>query len=196
TVDGGIPVELLNFTASLNGTDVTLNWGTASETNNRGFEIQKSEIKSQSEWKTIGFVDGKGNTTERQSYSFTEKNPEPGNYLYRLKQIDFDGSFEYSSEIEVNVAAPLVFSLFQNYPNPFNPETKIIYEIPSYAEVNTVQLKIFDVLGNEVEILINEEQMPGKYEVTFDASNHTSGIYFYNLKAGSFSETKKMILMR
>lgn|SRR5690606_11296607 len=122
--------------------------------------------------------------------------PEPGNYLYRLKQIDYDGSFEYSNEIEVNVTAPSDFSLYQNYPNPFNPATKIIYEIPSYAEVNTVQLKIFDVLGNEVAVLVNEEQMPGEYEVNFDASDLTSGIYFYSLNAGSFSETKKMILMR
>jgi hypothetical protein len=166
-----------------------------------------SKVKSQTEWQRIGFVEGKGTTTEIQSYSFTDK-PEPGMYKYRLKQIDFNGTFAYSSEVEAEVRAPNVFSLEQNYPNPFNPTTKIKYTIPETgnpllggARGGLVTLKVFDILGNEVATLVNEEQAPGQYEIEFSVAQVsrpeiTSGIYFYQLKAGSFIETKKMILLK
>jgi hypothetical protein len=200
-----IPVELLIFTAEVDENVVTLLWQTATETNNSGFEVERSQmskVKSQTEWKRIGFVEGKGTTTEIQSYSFTDKT-EPGKYKYRLKQIDFDGSFEYSQEIEAEVKAPNVFSLDQNFPNPFNPSTMISYQIPVNGNVT---LKVYDILGNEVATLVDEYQQPGKYEVEFSAKGGSayggnayrlpSGIYFYQLKAGNFIETKKMILLK
>jgi hypothetical protein len=209
TITVPIPVELISFTCEVDEDVVTLFWQTATETNNQGFEMERAPSKSPpkgetSDWERIGFVEGKGTTTEIQSYSFQEK-PEPGKYKYRLKQIDYDGSYEYSQEIEAEVKPPLVFSLEQNYPNPFNPNTTIRYTIPSVIanevkQSQLVTLKVYDILGNEIAALVNEEQPAGKYEVEFSTSsgirNLTSGIYFYQLKAGEFMETKKMLLLK
>ena len=122
-----VPVELTSFTGSSVDGNVTLNWSTATEINNRAFEIERR--KENSAFVLIGFVEGNGTTTEKQEYTFIDKNITTGKYYYRLKQLDFDGTFEYSNEIEVD-AAPVSFSLEQNYPNPFNPSTKISYSIP------------------------------------------------------------------
>ena len=201
-----LPVELTSFSAFADNNDVQLNWITATETNNQGFEIQKkkSEFRSQeTECEMIGFVDGNGTTTEKQTYSFADKNISAGKYQYRLKQIDFDGTFEYSNIIEVEVGIPREFSLSQNYPNPFNPTTKIKFTLlntdnplPGGARGGLVTLKIYDVLGNEIATLINEEKPAGSYEVEFDATGLTSGIYFYQLKSGSFIQTMKMLLLK
>jgi len=191
-----IPVELYLFTASIVQNDVTLDWVTATETNNKGFEIQRnliSDEKKNSEWQSIGFVNGSGTTTEYQSYSFTDRNLARGRYKYRLKQIDLDGTFNFSGEIEVILNTPNIFSLEQNYPNPFNPTTSIQYAINSRQ---FVQLKVYDILGNEVATLVNEQKEPGYYEVEFNATQFSSGVYFYRLQAGDFVQTKKMILMR
>jgi hypothetical protein len=145
------------------------------------------------EWKKIGFVNGNGTTIEQHSYSYNDQNLSAGKYQYRLKQIDFDGSFEYSNIVEVEINFPDEFSLSQNYPNPFNPSTTIKYSIPSSE---FVKLKVFDVLGNEVATLVNEEKPKGIYKVDFNGANLSSGIYFYTLQAGQFSETKKLILMK
>jgi photosystem II stability/assembly factor-like uncharacterized protein len=198
TIDGGVPVELTSFSATVNKNDVMLNWVTATELNNRGFEIEKLY---NNRWVVIGFVEGNGTTTEPRSYSFTDKNLERGIYKYRLKQTDFDGTFDYSDIAEAEVMSPGKFMLSQNYPNPFNPVTKIKYSISSVAAslMKPVQLKIFDVLGNEIATLVNEESTAGgagEYEVEFDASLLPSGVYFYRLRAGFFVETKKMILLR
>ncbi len=205
------PVELISFNASVVNNNVQLNWTTATETNNSGFEIQRgpSLIPSQREgtlqiplwgdWGAIGFVPGFGTTTEPKSYSFVDENVSTGVYKYRLKQIDFDGSFEYSNEIEVQVDfTPKDFVLYQNYPNPFNPNTVISYQLPVTGNVT---LKVYDILGNEVATLVNEEKQPGVYEVEFcvgqDSSpDIASGIYFYRLRVGSFTNTKKMILAK
>jgi len=205
TIAVPVPVELISFTAEVYDNAVSLFWLTATETNNQGFEILRFAQIDNVGWERIGFVEGKGTTTEIQSYSFTDK-PEPGQYKYRLKQIDFDGTFAYSSEVEAEVKAPMIFSLEQNYPNPFNPSTKIKYTVP-FVETHRdasqlVSLKIYDILGNEVATLVNEEQAPGVYEVEFNSVGPSrdlslpSGIYFYQLKAGSFIETKKMILLK
>lgn len=190
-----IPVELSSFSVVVTRNNVHLKWSTVTETNNMGFELQKSQkskINNQN-WSTIAFIPGKGTTTEFQNYSYVDKNLNPGSYLYRLKQIDFDGSLSYSNEIEVNIQIPQTFSLEQNYPNPFNPSTKISWQSP----VSSWQtLKVYDVLGNEVATLVDEYREAGKYEVEFDAENLSSGIYLYKLQAGSFINTKKMILMR
>jgi hypothetical protein len=191
-----IPVELTSFTAIAVGNNIEISWSTATETNNRGFEIQRtltptSERKSL--WESVGFVTGKGTTTEPQNYSFVDKNLQAGTYLYRLKQIDFDGIFEYSNEIEVEIVSPNEFALEQNYPNPFNPSTSIKYALKSRQ---FVQIKIYDVLGNEVTTLVNEEKQPGVYEVEFNASELSSGTYIYKLTAGNFSAIRKMLLLK
>lgn len=195
TDNGGIPVELTSFTSSVSINDVTLNWLTATETNNQGFQIERRNVQDESydDWNSFGFVTGNGTTTEPQSYSFADKNLEAGKYQYRLKQIDFDGTFEYSNKIEVEINVPLKFSLGQNYPNPFNPSTSIQYAI---ASRQFVTLKVYDVLGNEIATLVNEEKPAGNYDVEFNASHMASGIYYYQLRAGEFVETKKMILMK
>ena len=160
------------------------------------------------DWESIGFVNGNGTTTEKSFYSFTDQSPVAGKSYYRLKQIDFDGSFEYSNIVEVELTLPIEFSLEQNYPNPFNPYTKIKYTIPnvtlSGVEGSRVALKVYDVLGNEIATLVNEEKQPGNYEVNFDASKFSSGVYFYELRVEDpstssgkdFVETKKMILIK
>ena len=156
----------------------------------------------------IGFVNGHGTTTEPQTYFYKDENLPAGKYQYRLKQIDFDGTFEYSNIVEAEILTPAKFSLEQNYPNPFNPNTKIKYTIPnvtlSGVEGSRVQLKIFDVLGNEVATLVDGYKPAGNYEIEFDATKLSSGVYYYQLKAGdpssgsgqSFIQTRKMIILK
>ena len=181
-----VPVELTSFTAQAQDAKVILHWVTAAEINNKGFEIYRNGNK-------IAFVDGKGTTTEKQDYSFIDENLKSGIYNYRLNQLDFDGTQEVIGELTVYLTLPEKFSLGQNYPNPFNPSTTISFSI---LNSEFITLKVFDVLGNEVATLINEEKSAGSYQVEFDASALTSGIYFYKLQAGNFIETKKMILLR
>jgi hypothetical protein len=190
-----IPVELTSFTGTTSNGKVTLDWITATELNNSGFEIEKRKTINErsEEWQSIGFVNGNGTSTEIHSYSFTDLNPFVGSSYYRLKQIDFDGTFEYSNILEVTFGTVSEFALDQNYPNPFNPSTKINYSI---KEKSNVELKIFDLLGGEVATLVNEEKSPGNYEVFFDASKLSSGVYLYTIKAGSFVQTRKMLLMK
>ena len=208
-----VPVELISFAGKVEQSEVMLTWETATEINNYGFEIERSQmsnVKSQN-WEKIGFVGGNGTTTETKSYSFVDNvNEKFGKYSYRLKQIDHDGSFKYSNEIEVLIQ-PGKFSLEQNYPNPFNPSTKISWQSP----VRSWQtLKVYDVLGNEVATLLNEEKEAGSYEVEFQSAARlpdgqvgnrqlASGVYIYRLQVypansevGSFTDTKKMILLR
>jgi hypothetical protein len=191
--DPVVPVELVNFIAEVHNNSVQLKWFTSTETNNSGFEILRNTKNSSAEWFNIGFKQGYGTTTEPQLYSFTDENLQPGIYHYRLKQIDFDGTYEYSNIIEVEVAAPTKFSLQQNYPNPFNPTTVIRYSVSSKQ---LVSLKVYDVLGNEVASIINREVPPGDYEVEFNASGLVSGVYFYTLSAGEFVDSKRMLLLK
>ena len=191
-----IPVELVSFNANVSGNIVHLNWVTASEINNMGFEVYKkeSEERSQkSEWKVVGFVEGKGTTTETQYYSFVDIEVQSGKYFYRLKQIDFDGTTEFSNIIEVEIGVAKHFALHQNYPNPFNPITVISWQSPVGSHQN---LKVYDLLGNEVATLIDEYKPAGSYEIEFNASSLSSGIYIYKLTAGEFTSTKKFILLK
>uniref|UniRef100_A0A832CZK4 T9SS type A sorting domain-containing protein n=1 Tax=Ignavibacterium album TaxID=591197 RepID=A0A832CZK4_9BACT len=188
-----IPVELTSFVASVTGSNVTLNWSTATETNNQGFEIQRS---NGGEYQVVGYVAGHGTTVEPQSYSFTDQNVGAGKYQYRLRQIDYDGKYEYSSVVEVEVLGPKEFSLAQNYPNPFNPTTAIDFNL---AVDSKVTLKVFDVLGQEIITLINGNLSAGSHKVSFDASSLNSGVYLYRIDATgvdgkTFSAVKKMIL--
>jgi len=188
-----LPVELVSFTALREEDKVNLNWSTSTETNNKGFELLRFAQNDSNDWQKIGFVQGYGTTTELKHYSFIDDNLNAGVYSYRLKQIDYDGTFSYSDIIEVDFTGVVEFTLEQNYPNPFNPSTTIRYSLPSEGDI---ELTVFDVFGSEIETLVNQQQPAGSYSIDFDASHLSSGIYFYQLSAGSFSQTKKLILLK
>jgi hypothetical protein len=187
-----VPVEFLTFSANLSGSVVNLNWTTATELNNRGFDIERSTDKIN--WSTIGFRTGAGTTSEQQSYSYPDilSDRASSKLYYRLKQVDFDGSFEYSEIAEVNIA-PSEFSLAQNYPNPFNPVTTIAFEL---AEDGFTTLKVYDIIGNETAVLVNEFKPAGSYQAEFKANTSGTGVYFYILRSGSFEVTKKMVMIK
>jgi len=194
-LDGFVPVELSSFTAAVSGNDVTLNWVTATETNNQGFEIERN---SGSGFQNIGYVAGFGTSLEAHSYSFVDASLSEGTHTYRLKQLDLDGTFEYSDAVEVDVTVPDVFALEQNYPNPFNPSTKINF---SLAVDSKVSLKVFDVLGQEVATLISSDLVAGSHNIDFNAASINSGVYFYRIEATgidgtNFTNVKKMILTK
>jgi len=198
-----LPVELVSFSAVVNGLNAELKWNTESEVNNYGFEIEKKKMKDEVGsmkleesigWEKIGFVEGSGTTNALKEYSFTDSKLTAGKYFYRLKQIDRDGKFEYSQEVEVTVeTVPKVFALEQNYPNPFNPMTVISFQIPVNSHVT---LQVFDAIGREVAVLVDEMKDAGRYEVQFNAGNLSSGTYFYTLRSNVFSQTKKFLLMK
>jgi len=190
---GLLPVELSSFTSTSNGRNVTLSWTTSSEVNNSGFNIERS-ISGSNDWKVAGNVSGNGTSTTSHNYSFTDRNLMTGKYSYRLKQIDFNGNFEYfglNSEIEIGT--PSAFDLKQNYPNPFNPSTKITFDLPKEGFVS---IKIFDNLGREVASVVNEFKTAGYYTVDFNAANLTSGLYFYKMDANGFNKVMKMTLIK
>ena len=191
-----IPVELTSFTAESSGDEVVIKWSTATETNNRGFEIEKtvkSKNKSQSDWTKVQFVEGKGTTTERSSYVYNEKVTSAGTYVYRLKQIDFDGTVSYSPEVEVGITGPKEFSLYQNYPNPFNPATTIKFALP---EKTNLVISVYNLVGEKVAEVFKGELDGGYHEVSFNASALSSGVYFYRFESNKFSSVKKMLLLR
>lgn len=198
-----VPVELVSFTGFAEEYKVVLNWVTATETNNYGFEIQRCFHSAHSggdgnlEWKKVGFVSGAGNSNSHKYYSFSDDYIDTfGKYFYRLKQIDVDGSFKYSNAVEIQVQ-PSKFVLDQNFPNPFNPSTAISWQLPISTHVT---LKIFDVLGNEVVTLVNEYREAGRYTYNLNTEEFkdkfSTGIYFYTLSAGKFTETKKMAVIK
>jgi len=191
-----VPVELTSFSANVLGGSVVLNWTTATEVNNQGFEIQRSEDGIS--FNNIAFVPGFGTTTEPKSYSYNDQSVSSGTYYYRLKQIDFDGSFTYSNVAEVEVSLPAVFSLEQNYPNPFNPSTSIQFSLPVDAQVI---IGVYNLVGEKVAEVANKEFSAGTHKVNLDVASMTSGIYFYQLDATgidgkTFSSVKKMTLLK
>ena len=186
-----VPVELTSFSAAVVKNSVELRWTTATETNNKGFEVLRS-LDSKS-YNTIGFVNGKGTTTANQQYSYVDATAKSGKYYYRLRQVDFDGTTKYSQVVETAGIAPATFELSQNYPNPFNPTTSIKYDI---ANAQQVTLKVYNILGTEVAVLVNEKKDPGSYSVNFSSINLASGTYIYRLQAGSFVQTKKMVILK
>ncbi|MEO6695733.1 MAG: T9SS type A sorting domain-containing protein [Ignavibacteria bacterium] len=195
-VDALLPVELTSFTSAISGGNVTLNWATASETNNSGFDIERS--KSNQSWSKIATLTGNGTTILPSNYSFVDRNLNSGNYNYRLKQIDFNGNFEYFNlSNEVVIGIPSKFKLSQNYPNPFNPSTKINYDIPFDGKVSIV---LFDVSGRELHSIVNEVKSAGYYTTEFNAAGLPSGVYFYRITSegsgNKFTATRKMILLK
>ena len=193
TTWGALPVELSSFTAGISGNDIMLNWSTSSEINNSGFEIERYKTGTNA-WDKVGYVTGNGNSSVSQNYSFNDKNLTSGIYTYRLKQIDYNGNFEYHNlNGEVVIGVPNNFDLSQNYPNPFNPSTKIKYQIPSDAFVT---LKVFDNSGKEVATLVNGSMSAGFHSINFQGSNLSSGVYFYKLETNGFTKVMKMALVK
>lgn len=186
-----IPVELVSFNANVNNGIVNLQWVTATELNNQAFEVQRKF--GTNNFETVGSVTGHGTTTSTNQYVFTDKLLNTGKYIYRLKQIDFDGSFAYSSEVNVDVNFASEYSLKQNYPNPFNPATKISFTV---HQSNFVSIDVFNSIGQKIATLVNEQMDAGNYSVDFKAFNLPSGIYFYKMTATNFSSTRKMILIK
>jgi photosystem II stability/assembly factor-like uncharacterized protein len=196
TTNGGLPVELASFSASEVNNSVVLSWKTETEVNNYGFDVERASANSG--WQKIGFVAGSGNSNSPKNYTFTD-NPSGGSsFSYRLKQIDVDGSFKYYDAVTINLSASSQPQLLQNSPNPFNPSTIIKFYIPNTSDVT---IKIYDILGREVTTLINQQTTAGYHNVYWNGKNSrgedvSSGVYLYRLTAGSFSETKKMNLLK
>ncbi len=186
-----VPVELISFSATIIDSKVKLDWFTATETNNSGFAVERATDLSNFE--ELIFIGGNGTTLERNVYSYLDESVQSGIYHYRLKQIDFDGSFEYLNTVSVDLGMPGGFVLKQNYPNPFNPITNIEFQLPVSGFIS---LKVFDVLGNQVKTLIDEEKKAGFYQIAFDASDLPSGVYLYKLSTESFSDIKKMTVLK
>jgi hypothetical protein len=194
-IEQPLPVELTSFNANAVNNKITLNWSTASEINNYGFEVERiagSQFKNN--WEKIGFVKGNGSSTAVHNYSFSDY-PENNSMInYRLKQIDYNGNFDYSETIEIEFNQPNKFSLEQNYPNPFNPTTIIKFTTPDDMSSAPV-LTIFDILGNKIDEFILESKS-GSHEIDFDGSRISSGVYIYKLTADSKSLSRKMILSK
>jgi hypothetical protein len=193
-----LPVELVTFTATVNRMNTELHWSTATEVNNYGFDVERRLINSQlltlNSWTKIGFVEGNGTNNSAHSYSYTDANVSSGTYGYRLKQIDNNGTYKYSSEAEITVAVRKVIALNQNYPNPFNPTTTITFTL---AQDGFTTLKIYDVLGREVTTLVNGEMKSGVVNtVNFNASNLSSGVYFSRLESSGNVQVKTLMLLK
>lgn len=189
-----VPIELIALTAEVDAKKIIIKWTTASETNNHGFFIERS---FRGVWETVGFVEGRGTSTEISSYEFTDNfsvKERKSVVKYRLKQVDFDNSYTFSEIVEVELnPIPDKFELLQNYPNPFNSTTKIEFAV---IEKGNVTLTIHNILGEKVKVLLNEERDPGLYSVELNASELASGVYFYKLHTGKFTDIKKMIYLR
>lgn len=200
SLDQTVPVELTAFTAAVRNDIVTVNWETATETNNRGFEVQRNVSGT---WQAVGFVEGRGTSAKINKYQFADKVQVPQSVrkaIYRLSQVDLDGTTHLSKEIEVALTVnPYEFKLSQNYPNPFNPSTTITFNIPTDCKV---KVSVYSPTGQLVKELVNGVKASGTYDVRFDASRMSSGIYFYTIEAnatngtGIFKNTKKMILVK
>ncbi len=192
-ISGNVPVELTSFNASVKENFVELLWNTATEINNSGFEIERG--RDNVNFNRIGFVKGNGTSSENHTYTFADNNvSKTGTLYYRLKQINLDGTFEYSKVINVKVGTPLKFKLSQNYPNPFNPTTTISFQLPEKA---LVTLKVYNILGQEVAVLLNSSKDAGSYQINFDGAKLASGIYIYRLSTNSgIIATKKMTLLK
>ena len=206
TVDASLPVELTTFTAFAKEKEVVLNWQTATEVNNYGFYVERlakslnSDVNTEQNnaaWKSVGFVEGHGNSNSPKIYSYSDNSVNSGKYLYRLKQVDNDGSFEYSKVVEVNLEIPTEFELAQNYPNPFNPTTTIKFSLP---EASNIKLTVYNVIGEKITELLNGKMNAGYHSVEFGASSVSkqinSGVYIYSLQTPQKVINRKMILMK
>jgi len=193
TTWGALPVELSSFAASVVNRDVTLNWSTATEINNSTFQIERKGFSSDG-WTVLGNIAGNGTSNVNHEYSYSDRNLTSGIYTYRLKQIDFNGNFEYHNlNGEVMIGTPANYNLSQNYPNPFNPSTTINFDMPKEGFVT---LKVYNTSGKEVASLVNETRSAGYHSVNFNASALSSGVYYYRLETNGISKTMKMALIK
>jgi hypothetical protein len=190
---GTLPVELTSFTANFRGGSVVLRWATETEVNNYGFEVERASNSFISDWEKVGFVQGNGNSNSPKEYSFTDIPNGGTTFLYRLKQIDNDGKYAFSSVINIEIKVLNEYILNQNYPNPFNPSTVITYSIPISSKVT---LTVYDVLGKLITTLVNENQEAGNYSVNFNAAGLSSGMYFYKMQSDNFVKINKMLLLK
>lgn len=200
--DKDVPVELISFYSELEKNTVTLKWITATETNNKGFFVQRKK-EYEADWINLAFINGAGTSISINNYHYNNNLSSFGKYQYRLKQIDFNGQYDYSSETEVEYTNNLDFYLSQNYPNPFNPNTKIRWQVPIGCKQT---LKIYDILGKEIATLVDEYRDAGFYEVEFNTNNSAninagsinlaSGVYIYKLKAGEYISSRKMMILK
>jgi len=190
-----LPVELTSFSVNFSGDNVVLRWSTETEVNNYGFEIERgSSLNSRiSDWEKVGFVQGHGNSNSPKEYFFTDIPNGGTKFQYRLKQIDNDGKFKYSSVVSVEIKVLNEYTLNQNYPNPFNPSTVISYSIPVSSKVT---LTVYDMLGKLITTLVNENQEAGSYSVNFNAAGLSNGMYFYKMQSDNFVKTNKMLFLK
>lgn len=198
TLDNATPVELASFSAQVSAQAINLSWTTATESNNFGFDIERS-VDAMS-FSKIGFVKGNGNSLSLKKYEFADQNISAAveSYYYRLKQIDTDGAFDYSPTLQVALVKPETFKLGQNFPNPFNPETTISYELPASSQVT---LTIFNMKGQVIRSLVSGQMSAGFHSVVWNGKNDlgqnaASGIYLYQLKTEGFSDIKRLTLLR
>lgn len=193
-----LPVELSSFSAVVNGTSIILMWRTETEVSNYGFDIERAELISNSEirnsnFQKIGFIQGHGNSNSPKDYSFTDTPEEGTRFQYRLKQIDTDGQYQYSDIVAAELATPAQFELKQNFPNPFNPATLITYNLPRDGFVT---IKVYDIVGSEIAILVNENKKAGSYYVTFEGINLSSGVYICTMTGKDFIKSIKMLMIK
>ena len=187
-----LPVELTSFTAAFNNSEVLLSWETKTEVNNYGFNLERRV--GDGDWDSIAFIEGHGNSNSPKEYSYSDKELFAGgsNFQYRLKQIDTDGSFEYSDIVEVEVV-PDQYELSQNYPNPFNPSTTIQFSLPRQTQL---RINLYNMIGEQVATIADGMYESGYHKVTFNASNLPSGTYIYRLESNEFVQVKKMMLIK
>lgn len=194
-----LPVELVSFNAIPFGSKIHLTWSTATEVNNYGFELLRlNKTSADNQWNKVAFIPGNGNSNSPKFYSYIDEPTGGYEFLYKLKQIDYDGSFEYSNNIYVKLDLPSQIKLYQNFPNPFNPITKIKYSIPDNVNHTSTKIviKIFDVLGKEIKTLANDFYYPGNYEIEFDGSNLSAGIYYIVLMTDNQKFINKCLLIK
>jgi Secretion system C-terminal sorting domain len=185
-----LPVTLINFTVTKQGTDARLNWSTTEEDSNKGFEIQRSTDAST--WTVLGFVAGAGTSQVQHDYQYLDMNLAPGTYYYRLRQVDYDEHSQFSKIVPVTFDGGLVLTLKQNRPNPFNNNTTIEMIIPKYCQV---QLIMYDQMGRPVQQLVDEFKQAGTYDIPVNKNGLSSGIYYYKMNALGQSITKKMTIL-
>jgi hypothetical protein len=188
-----LPIELTSFTSSVTGNNVNLKWNTATEVNSYIFEIEKKDAGQIAGWEKIGTIKAAGNSSAPKNYSYSDNNILTGKFNYRLKMVDVDGSYHYSNVVNTDVGSPAKFELGNAYPNPWNPTTTIRYSVPVSSPVT---IKVFDAIGREVSTLVDEVKPAGSYQITMNDKGLSSGMYFYRMTAGNFSETKKLILIK
>ena len=197
--DGTLPVQATDFIAKADVGSIRLSWKTQSEVNIAGFNILRKDpgvimFTLIAGYANNGNLKGMGTSSSGRGYSYTDSKVNLGStYQYKIQSVDVTGTTEDLTMLSVTVDAPKSYAVYQNYPNPFNPTTSISFDIPSRS---VVSLKVFDLLGREVSTIVSGELQAGRYTRQWNATDISSGVYFYRLQAGAYSETKKLLLLK